>query len=95
MVSSRPHSPHVCLQGEQAIWDNVLAWLSTTTSKPAVQECAVAVLAQLALRALTPNLHLRSQHLWATPCLHQQPVTTPAASLICAAFAEGVYCNLF
>ncbi len=79
-----------CLQGEQATWDNVLTWLSSTTSKAAVQECAVALLSAVASRALTPNLHLRSHQLWSIPVLQLQPVTKPTMALICAAFAGGV-----
>ena len=79
-----------CLQGEQATWDNVLTWLSSTTSKAAVQECAVALLSAVASRALTPNLHLRSHQLWSIPVLQLQPVTRPTLVLICAAFAGGV-----
>lgn len=79
-----------CLQGEQATWDNVLTWLSSTTSKAAIQECAVALLSAMASRALTPNLHLRSHQLWSIPVLQLQPVTRPTMALICAAFAGGV-----
>ncbi len=80
----------LCLQGKQATWDNVLTWLSSTTSKAAVQECAVALLSAVAARALTPNLHLRSHQLWSIPVLQLQPVTRPTMALICAAFAGGV-----
>ena len=72
------------------MWDHVLAWLSTTTSKSAVQDCAVALLSVLASRALTPNLHLRSQQLWNLPVLQLRPVARPTMELICAAFAEGL-----
>ena len=79
-----------CLQGEQATWENVLTWLSSTTSKAAVQECAVALLSAVASRALAPNLHLRSHQLWSIPVLQLQPVNRPTMALICAAFAGGL-----
>ena len=77
------------MQGEQAVWDNMLTWLSTTTSKPAVQECGVALLAVLADRGLAANLQLRSPQLWSLPVLQQGSLAAPSAHLICAAFAQG------
>ena len=78
------------MQGVQAVWDNLLTWLSTTTSKQAVQECAVAVLAVLADRGLAPNLQLCSPQLWSLPVLQQGSLAASSAHLICAAFAQGV-----
>ena len=78
-----------CLQGEQAVWDNLLAWLTATTSKPAVQECAVALLSVIASRKLAPNLQLRSEQLWSLPVLQRTPLPAAAAPLICAAFSQG------
>lgn len=78
-----------CMQGEQAVWDNVLTWLSTTTSKPAVQECGVALLAVLADRGLAANLQLRSPQLWSLPVLQQGSLVAPSAHLIRAAFTQG------
>ena len=82
------------MQGEQAVWDNLVTWLSTTTSKPAVQECAVAVLAVVADRGLTANLQLRSPQLWSLPVLQQGSLTASSARLITAAFAQGVPMSL-
>lgn len=77
------------MQGEQAVWDNLLTWLSTTTSKPAVQDCAVAVLAVIADRGLAPNLQPRLPQLWSLPVLQQSSLAASSAQLICAAFAQG------
>lgn len=82
------------MQGEQAVWDNLVTWLSTTTSKPAVQECAVAVLAVVADRILAPNLQLRSPQLWSLPVLQQGWLAAGSAHLICAAYAQGATMSL-
>ena len=82
------------MQGEQAIWDNLLTWLSTTTSKPAVQESAVALLAVIADRGLAPNLQLHSPQLWSLPVLQQGPLAAASMHLVCAAFAQGVHTSL-
>ena len=82
------------VQGEQAVWDSLLTWLSTTTSKPAVQECAVAVLAVIADKGLVPNLQLQSPQLWSLPVLQQGSLAASSARLICAAFAQGVPMSL-
>ena len=82
------------MQGEQAVWDNLLTWLSTTTSKPAVQECAVALLAVVADKGLAANLQLRSPQLWSLPVLQQGLLAAGSARLVCAAFAQGVLVSL-
>ena len=82
------------MQGEQAVWDNLMTWLSTTTSKPAVQECGIAVLAVIADRGLAPNLQLRSPQLWSLPVLQQGPLAAASAHLVCAAFSQGAFLAL-
>lgn len=78
-----------CVQGEQAVWDSVLTWLSSTTSKAAVQEQGVALLAVIADRSLASSLQPRSPQLWSLPVLQQSPLTSAEASLICPAFIQG------
>lgn len=82
------------MQGEQAVWDNLMTWLSTTTSKPAVQECGIALLAVIADRGLAPNLQLRLPQLWSLPVLQQGPLAAPSAHLVRAAFSQGAYMAL-
>ncbi|KAL3152001.1 hypothetical protein ABBQ32_001121 [Trebouxia sp. C0010 RCD-2024] len=73
----------------KAVWDNLMTWLSTTTSKPAVQECGIALLAVIADRGLAPNLQLRLPQLWSLPVLQQGPLAAPSAHLVRAAFSQG------
>lgn len=82
------------MQGEQAVWDNLLTWLSTTTSKSAVQDCAIGVLAVIADRGLAPNLQPRLPQLWSLPVLQHSLLAATSAHLICAAFAQGAPAGL-
>ena len=83
-----------CMQGEQAVWDNLMNWLSTTISKPAVQECGIAILAVIADRGLANNLQLCSPQLWSLPALKQGPLAAASAQLVCAAFSQGAFLAL-
>ena len=59
---------------------------------PAVQECAVALLA--ADKGLAPNLQLRLPQLWSLPVLQQGLLAAGSARLVCAAFAQGILVSL-
>lgn len=71
------------------MWGNVLTWLTTTTSKLPITDCALALLATIAHKRLTPTPLLRSDKFWSLPSLQQHPTTQAVTTLIYAAFCGG------
>lgn len=80
--------PAACLPCK-AVWDSLLTWLATTTSKTPVTDCAVAALATIASKNLTSSSLLCSDKLWNLPALQQHPATESLVALIHAAFSRG------
>lgn len=72
------------------MWDNVLTWLATTISKQPVTECALALLATVAFKQLTPTPLLRTEKFWGMQALQQHPNTEAMVALIYIAFSEGM-----
>ena len=88
-ASSAQHAdPAACLPCK-AVWDSLLSWLATTTSKTPATECAVAALATITSKNLTSSSLLYSDKLWHLPALQQLPVMESLVALIHAAFSRG------